>query len=198
MPSRERDPSMPPRRGFSEPASPPRPGIDQLHVGQLIDHGPSRHEFQSKGPPSYFVTLKTGDGVVTLWGKGLERAFADSKTKPKLDDLIGVRENNYDPVTLVVRKCVDGVVMPERQYDTPRPRRGVEKLEEFDQRRFAAQALRDPTISRHDAVALSAQRRSRLVRASRFPPCGCERARPRAANGRLCRPGSCVSDRTPS
>ncbi|MDY6949331.1 MAG: hypothetical protein SXG53_26880 [Pseudomonadota bacterium] len=99
------------------------------------------------------MTLKTDHGVVTLWGKGLERAFADSKTKPKLDDLIGVRENNYDPVTLVVRKRVDGVVMPERQYDTPRPRWVVEKLEEFDQRRFAAQALRDPTISRHDAVA---------------------------------------------
>jgi hypothetical protein len=68
MPSRERDPSMQPRRGFSEPPSPPRAGIDQLHVGQLIDHGPSRHEFHSKGPPSYFVTLKTDHGVVTLWG----------------------------------------------------------------------------------------------------------------------------------
>jgi len=188
---------MPPRRGFPEPASPPRPGIDQLHVGQLIDHGPSRHEFQSKGPPSYFVTLKTDHGVVTLWGKGLERAFADSKTKPKLDDLIGVRENNYDPVTLVVRKRVDGVVMPERQYDTQRPRWVVEKLEEFDQRRFAAQALRDPTISRHDAVALSGQPRSRLVRASRYPPCGCARAARRGERPSR-RPSPCVSARTPS
>lgn len=153
MPSRESGPPMQSRREFAQPPDPPRPGVDRLYFGQLIDHGPSPHEFHPKGPPSYYVKLKTDHGVVTLWGKGIERAFADSKTKPKLDDLIAVRENNYDPISVVVRKKqVDGVVIPERKYDTPRPRWVVEKLEEFDRRRFAAEALRDPTISRRDAV----------------------------------------------
>ena len=197
MPSRERDASMQPRRGFSEPASPPRAGIDQLHAGQLIDRGPHRHEFQWKGPLSRLVALRTDHGVVALWGKRLERALANSMTKPKVDDRIDVREHSCYSLTLVVCKCVDGVVTPERQYDTLRPRWIVE-LEEFVQRRFAARTLRDRTISRSDAVALSAQPRSRLVLASHYPPCGGERARLPAANGRLGRPSPDVKDQTPS
>ena len=109
---------------------PPRPAKDRLYVGQLIEHGRSTHEFHPKGPPSYYIKLKTENGVQTLWGKGLERAFSESKTKPKLDDIVGVRENNLDPVSIVTRKEVDGVVVATRQLDTPRPHWVVEKLEE--------------------------------------------------------------------
>jgi hypothetical protein len=138
------------------PASPDgalRPQKDRLYVGQLIEHGPARHEFHPRGSPSYFVKLKTPGGVQTLWGKSLEGAFARSKTQPQLNDVIGLRENNLDPVSVVVRKQVDGVVVATRQFDTPRPHWVVEKLEEFDRRRFGAEALRDPTISRRDAVS---------------------------------------------
>jgi len=131
---------------------PPRPAKDRLYVGQLIEHGRSTHEFHPRGLPSYYVKLKTENGVQTLWGKGLERAFSESKTKPKLDDIVGVRENNLDPVSIVTRKEVDGVVVATRQLDTPRPHWVVEKLEEFDRRKFAAEALRDPTISRREAI----------------------------------------------
>jgi len=131
---------------------PLRPQKDRLFVGQLIEHGAAPHEFHPKGPPSYYVTLKTEGQAKTIWGRGLERAFADSKTKPKLDDLIGVRENNLDPVSVVSRTRRDGVVIASRQLDSPRPHWVVEKLEEFDRRRFAAEALRDPSISRRDAV----------------------------------------------
>lgn len=141
-----------PYREPDRSGEPPRPTRDRLYVGQLIEHGRSNHEFHPKGSPSYYVKLKTEGSVQILWGKGLERAFADSKTKPKLDDIVGIRENNLDPVSIVTRKQVDGVVMATRQFDTPRPHWVVEKLEEFDRRRFAAEALRDPTISRREAI----------------------------------------------
>jgi hypothetical protein len=152
MASREPDRPAPPRREGGRDAEVPRPLRDRLYVGQLIEHGRSSHEFHPKGPPSYYVKLKTENGVITLWGKGLERAFAESKTKPRLDDIIGIRENNLDPVSVVTRKEVDGVVVATRQLDTPRPHWVIEKLEEFDRRRFAAEALRDPTISRREAI----------------------------------------------
>ena len=141
-----------PQREPERPGEPPRPGKDRLYVGQLIEHGPEKYEFHPKGPPSYYVKLKTDHGVQTLWGKGLERAFAESKTKPKLSDIVGIRENNLDPVTFVQRRRVDGVVVAERKYDTPRPHWVIEKLEEFDRRAFGARTLRDPSIARRDAV----------------------------------------------
>jgi hypothetical protein len=142
-------------RGAETPrsADAARPEKDRLYVGQLIDHGAAPHEFHPKGTPSYFVKLKSeGGGVVTLWGKGLQRAFTVSKTKPEIDDLVGIRENNIDAVSLVTRKRVDGVVTAERRYDTPRPHWVIENLAEFDRLKFAAEALRDPTFSRGEAV----------------------------------------------
>jgi hypothetical protein len=47
----------------------------------------------------------------------------------------------------------DGVVIAENKLDTPRPHWVVEKLEDFDLRAAAARALRDPSLSRREAVA---------------------------------------------
>ncbi|MFL6605766.1 MAG: hypothetical protein ACJ8R9_31195 [Steroidobacteraceae bacterium] len=141
-----------PQRNPNQAGEPPRPREDRLYVGQLLEHARANYEFHPKGSPSYFVKLKTDHGVQTLWGKGLERAFAESKTKPKLGEIIGIRENNLDPISVVARKQVDGVVVATRQYDTPRPHWVVERLDEFDRRAFGARTLKDPTISRRDAV----------------------------------------------
>jgi hypothetical protein len=131
----------------------PRPEVDRLTVGKLIDHGPARHEFHPKGPPSYYVKILTDAGPRTLWAKSLESAFQRSRTQPQIDDFIGVRENNLDPVSFITRtRNKDGVVVATNRLDTPRPQWVVEKLEEFDLRAAAARALRDPTISRRDAV----------------------------------------------
>jgi len=141
-----------PQRDPHQAGEPPRPREDRLYVGQLLEHARANYEFHPKGPQSYFVKLKADHGVQTLWGKGLERAFAESKTKPKLGEIIGIRENNLDPVSVVARKQVNGVVVASRQYDTPRPHWIVERLDEFDRRAFGARSLKDPTISRRDAV----------------------------------------------
>lgn len=140
-------------RGGPPPAESPRPPSDRLTVGKLIDHGRARHEFHPQGHPSYFVKILTDDGPRTIWGRGLERALTKSRTQPQVGDAIGIRENNVAPVSFITRtRNAEGLVVATRQTDTPRPHWVIEKLEDFDLRAAAARALRDPTLSRRDAV----------------------------------------------
>jgi len=154
--------SSPPTRPASEsaasrsaapPGPTPRPPVDRLTVGKLLNHGRAPHEFHPRGHPSYFVKILTDDGERTIWGRGLEGALAKSRTQPQIGDVIGVRENNLAPVSFVMRtRNAEGLVVASRQTDTPRPHWVIEKLEDFDLRAAAAQALRDPTLSRREAV----------------------------------------------
>ena len=145
------DPAAP--RGRPAPAEAPRPPSDRLTVGKLIDHGRARHEFHPQGHPSYFVKLLTDDGPRTIWSRGLERALQKSRTQPQVGDVIGIRENNVAPVSFITRtRNADGLVVATRKTDTPRPHWVIEKLEDFDLRAAAARALRDPTLSRREAV----------------------------------------------
>jgi hypothetical protein len=131
----------------------PRPPVDRLTVGKLSNHGRAPHEFHPRGHPSYFVKILTDDGERTIWARGLERALSKSRTQPQVGDVIGIRENNFAPVSFVMRtRNAEGLVVATRQTDTPRPHWVIEKLEDFDLRAAAARALRDPTLSRREAV----------------------------------------------
>lgn len=131
----------------------PRPSTDRFTVGKLIDHGRANHEFHSSGHPSYYVKILTDDGPRTIWARGLERALQKSRTQPQVGDVIGIRENNLAPVSFITRtRNAEGLVVATRQTDTPRPHWVIEKLEDFDLRAAAARALRDPTLSRREAV----------------------------------------------
>lgn len=135
------------------PPAAARPPMDRLTVGKLIDHGRAQHEFHPRGHPSYYVKILTDDGPRTIWARGLERALAKSRTQPQVGDLIGIRENNIAPVSFITRtRNAEGLVVATRQTDTPRPHWVIEKLEDFDLRAAAARALRDPTLSRREAV----------------------------------------------
>lgn len=149
--------STPPRNAASPTAddsrNTPRLAADRLIVGTLIEYGPARHEFHSRGHPSYYAKLLTNDGPRTIWSLGLKAAFERSKTQPKLGDHVGIRENTLEPVTVVHRKRNgEGNVIAEKSFDTPRPHWIVEKLSFFDQRIAAARALRDTTLSRREAI----------------------------------------------
>jgi hypothetical protein len=156
------DPPSPPRGPASGAASPrraaapgqsPRPPVDRLTDGKLLNYGRAPHEFHPRGHPSYFVKILTDDGERTIWSRALERALAKSRTQPQVGDVIGIRENNPAPVSFVMRtRNAEGLVVATRQTDTPRPHWVIEKLEEFDLRAAAARALRDPTLSRREAV----------------------------------------------
>jgi putative DNA primase/helicase len=76
---------------------PPRPAVDRLVTGELVRHGPARYLHEPNGTPSYFITVRTDRGERTLWGREIERALADSRTKPKPGDQVGVRENASIP-----------------------------------------------------------------------------------------------------
>jgi len=147
-----RRPDPPQRPGAREAA--PTPAQDRFITGKLLDHGRAPHEFHPHGHPSYYVKLLLNGGEQrTLWGAGLEAAFKRSTTQPQPGDYIGIRQNNADPVTFVTRaRNREGYVTVKSQVDTPRPHWVVEKLEAFDTRAAAARALRDPTISRRQAV----------------------------------------------
>jgi len=131
----------------------PRPAVDRLVTGVLVAHGPARLRNEPNGAPSYFITVATDRGERTLWGREIQRALADSRTKPKPGDPIGVRENGIDPMTFIQRERDDrGKVISEKRADTPRPHWIIEKREFFNERAAAAKVFRDERASRHEAV----------------------------------------------
>ena len=132
---------------------PPRPAIDSLVTGVLVRQGRAPYGFERGGEPSYFVTLKTERGERTLWGRGLERAIADSHTQPQPGEAVGVRENGITPMTVVMReRNLKGEVVTVNRVDTPRGHWVIERREWFDERLAAAEALRDARISRREAI----------------------------------------------
>lgn len=137
------------------PSTQDRPSSDRFYVGRLIDYGRSKHEHHSNGPEAFFVKiLEDGGHQRTIWGGGgLQSAFTKSKTQPQLNELVGVRENNIDAVSVVYRqRNAGGQVIAERRTETPRPHWVVERLAFFDERAAAANALRDTSLPRRDAV----------------------------------------------
>lgn len=110
-------------------------------------------EFRSGAAASYFVTLKTDRGERTLWSRGLERALGQSRTQPQVGDAIGVRENGITPVTFVMReRNTRGEIVTVSRVDTPRGHWIVERREWFDERSVVAEALRNPQLSRREAI----------------------------------------------
>ncbi|MGH8290540.1 MAG: hypothetical protein ACREV7_16235 [Steroidobacteraceae bacterium] len=132
---------------------PPRSATDSLVTGVLVKHGRAPYGFQGGGQPSYFVTVNTERGERTLWGRGLERAIADSHTQPQPGEAVGVRENGITPMTVVTReRNLKGEVVTVNRADTPRGHWVIERRDWFDERMAAAEALRDARISRREAI----------------------------------------------
>lgn len=67
--------------------------------GKLLSHGTARYRFQPTETPSYYARLLTSGGVVTLWGRGLAQAIAQSKTNVRIGDRVAFRRLDQDPQT---------------------------------------------------------------------------------------------------
>lgn len=67
--------------------------------GKLLGHGTARYRFQPTETPSYYARLLTPGGVVTLWGRGLAKAIAQSTTHVRIGDRVAFRRLKQDPQT---------------------------------------------------------------------------------------------------
>lgn len=67
--------------------------------GKLLGHGSARYRFQPTETPSYYARLLTPGGVVTLWGRGLAKAIAQSTTHVRIGDRVAFRRLEQDPQT---------------------------------------------------------------------------------------------------
>ncbi|GFE87798.1 hypothetical protein GCM10011488_27520 [Steroidobacter agaridevorans] len=96
----------------TEPAAPSRPGATERTIaprdhristetmeGKLLGHGTARYRFQPTEAPSYYARLLTSGGVVTLWGRGLAKAIAQSATHVRIGDRAAFRRLDQDPQT---------------------------------------------------------------------------------------------------
>jgi len=143
----------PPQAHPTQARDPPRAATDRFVRGVLLKHGRAPLEFNAQAAPSYFVTLQTERGERTLWSRGLERALTESRTQPQVGETVGIRENGIDPLTVIVReRNAHGQVTLERKLETPRAHWVIERGDFFDERAIAAQTLRDPRVSRREAV----------------------------------------------
>lgn len=66
-------------RPAAQSATAPRAG--EVIQGALLDHGPAPYKHDVNKDVSYYVSVKTLEGVKTLWGVGLKEAMADKKLK---------------------------------------------------------------------------------------------------------------------
>jgi hypothetical protein len=134
----------------AEASASAKPATDRLIVGWLREHGPAHHAFRAKAEPSYYLKLQTRAGEELLWGKGLERALATSRTRPQIGDEIGVREIEIRPIASpsAEPKVEGGAV----NAPTPRTHWVIERTAFFAERAAAAQALRDPQTQPREVI----------------------------------------------
>lgn len=119
----------------------------QLIVGRLQTHGPANYQFRARPDPSYYLQILTSKGVQTLWGKDLERAILEGKTKPKAGELIGARRIARAAVTVTNRSLDSaGKVIAQTEHHTHRTKWVVERISFFAERAIMAKKLREEQL----------------------------------------------------
>ena len=103
---------------------------------RLQEHGRARYPFSRGDDLSYYLRMLTDRGERILWGRDLECAIAQSTTRPKSGDLIGV--------SLITRKRdVQGSIINQHDLPAHRNRWVVEKIKFFAERAQLARRVRD-------------------------------------------------------
>ena len=134
---------VPPAAG-ARPAS----GRGRTYTGELLDHGPEHYQRNPREDMSYYVQVGTANGAIDLWGLDLKRALAEAKSRPKIGDLIVVRQTGQREVTVRSREFDEaGQFLGEKPKDTHRNRWSLEKEEFIRERARLAAVLRDERVT---------------------------------------------------
>jgi len=121
-------------------------------TGKLVDHGRDAYRHDPDEDPSYFVRLRTREGIREIWGKDIERAVAKSLTQPNIGDEVVLVRTGRDLVTVKrPERRADGQLMP-KEVDVFRNRWVIEKESFFEARAAAAQVVRDAGVGPREAV----------------------------------------------
>lgn len=132
---------------------PPRPEVDRVTFGRLVDHGSGRHEGKPGAPPSYFVKLQTDRGERMFWSPALKTALAHSRTQPRIGEEIGLRENSILPASAIfTTRNSTGTVVEQRRFDSPRSHWAIEHRAFYDEAQLAAEALRSERLHPREAI----------------------------------------------
>ncbi|SRR5579859_545357 len=135
------------------------PGIKTakgVRYGTLVAHGEAPYRHDATQSASYFVTLRDTAGQErTSWGVGLKDAIRDSKTKPAVNDLIGIRRAGSTPVTVIQRSVDEGGDVVAQAIGAKRHNWEVEKAEYFTQRSGAPPQDQRPTPTSSERTAVS-------------------------------------------
>jgi hypothetical protein len=140
------------------PAAAPNPAVTVPSAtaawrvaGELLEHGKDAYRHDPKEDVSYFVRLKTREGVRETWGRDLERAMTKSLSRPKIGDEVVVQRTGQDTVTVRRRTRGQGLP-PEPPVETQRNRWIIETRAFMDARADTAKVVRDETRGAKEVV----------------------------------------------
>ena len=132
----------------TDPSTRRAAGRGRTYTGELLEHGPEHYQRNPREDMSYYVQVGTANGVIDLWGLDLKRALAAAKSRPKIGDLIVVRQTGQREVTVRSREFDEaGQFLGERAKDTHRNRWSIEKEEFVRERARLAAVLRDERVT---------------------------------------------------
>jgi hypothetical protein len=95
-------------------------------AGVLLEHGQARYQFRSDQEQSYYVKVRTDDGVRVAWGADLKRAIEESKTKAKVGDKVVVERVGSKPTStdrrMTIWRVEEASYAPDRAREARRAR----------------------------------------------------------------------------
>jgi putative DNA primase/helicase len=124
------------------------PAESRALTGRLVDHGAAPYQQDPHEAMSYFVRVATPRGERTVWGVDLGRAMRESLSQPKAGDDILMRKLGQDTVTVRrPRHDESGREVGVEEKGTHRNRWSIETRQFLEERRRAAQVLRDTSVA---------------------------------------------------
>ena len=137
----------------------PRPPIK----GALVAAAAAPYQFDPAQRMSFYTTVRTEAGERTIWGADLERALAESSSRPRIGDQVVLAQRGSRPVAVrVATRNAQGELVGEKRIVAQRARWSIETpehLRAMEQRAMrvrTGELLSDAMLDRHPELATAA------------------------------------------